>query len=62
MFEKSCLGNSEKFGDFYRGLITGSFVPLGIRLHTVGNFMEINLERFPYLLKPSVIVFYFVYL
>ena len=56
------LGNLKKLDDFYRRLIIGSFVPLGIKLHVVGNFMENNLERFPYLLKPSAIVFYFVYL
>ena len=28
--KKSWSGNSEKFGDFYWGVITGSFVPLGI--------------------------------
>ena len=39
------LGNSEQFGDFYWGLITGSFVLLGITLHTAGDLYfvrEIN--------------------
>ena len=61
---KICLGNLEKLDDFYRGLITGSFISPGIKLYTAGNFffMENNSERFPYPLKPSVIVLYFVYL
>ena len=35
------LGNPEKFGDFYRGVITGSFIPLGIKLRTMGDFYGI---------------------
>ena len=30
------LGNPEKFDDFYWGVITGSFVPLGIKRHIAG--------------------------
>ena len=56
---KSCLGNPEKLDDFHWGLIIGSFVPLGIKLHIAGDFYGDNLERFSYLLKPSVIVFLF---
>ena len=59
LFRSIPLGNPEKFGDFYRGVIAGSFIPLGIKLYTAENFMEYNLERFPYPLKPSVIVFLF---
>ena len=53
------LGNPKRFGDFYRGVITGSFVPLGIKLHTVGGFYRNILERFPYFLQPLVIIFLF---
>ena len=56
---KILLGNPEKFDDFYWGLITGSSVPLGIELHTARDYGNI-IERFPYLLKPSVIVFLFI--
>ena len=39
---KILLGNPGNLDDFYWGLITGSLVPLGIKLHTVGDFMEIS--------------------
>ena len=35
------LGNPEKFGDLYQGVIIGSFIALEIKLHTAGDFIEI---------------------
>ena len=43
---KILLGNPEKFGDFYRGLITGSFIPPGIKLYMAGDFMETTWRDF----------------
>ena len=39
---KILSGDPEKFGNFYWGVIIGSFIPLGIKLNIVGDFMEID--------------------
>ena len=57
-----CLGNLEKFDDFYWGLIIWSLVLLGIQMMYCGDFLDNSLETFSYPFHLSVIVFLILFI